>query len=158
MLSDSRNVMAIPQPTGWPRSVARLGSSRVRPAAESRATNIARHTHPDTARAAANAVEVTVPAKEMARMAPATNASRTTGTRRACTSAPACVRASSGRTTAASSRLCKANAQKAKRHSPAVANAPPINGPHSADAVHTTDRQAMMRGTIRFGKKRSWAM
>ena len=98
------------------------------------------------------------PENEIARIAPATSISRTTGMRLAGSAASACARAISGRTATASSSPCSANVQKANRHSPAVANAPPMSGPQSADAVHTTDRQATIRGTSRLGKKRSWAM
>ena len=113
MLREQTNVMAMPQPTGCARSVAPVGSSLVGPAAESRETNSARHTHPDTASATADAVDVTTPANEIARIAAATSASRTIGIGRARTSAPAPARASSGCTTAASSRPCTANDQKA---------------------------------------------
>ena len=153
MLSDSAKVMAMPQPTGWSRSVARRGRSRVLPAALSRATNSPRHAHPDNASATASTVEVTVPANEIATMAPATSARRTAGIGRVSMSASAGVLASSGCTAAASASPCRANAQKAKRHRPAVANAPPMSGPHSAAAVHTTERQATMRGHEPVGKE-----
>ena len=152
-----RKVIAMPEPTGWPRSVAWAGSSRERASAtESRMTNSTRHAHPESRSAAAGMTPSTVPANEIATIATATRASRTAGTGRACTAAPDPARASSGYTASASSRPCSANDQKAKRHNPAEANAPPINGPDSADAIHTTDRMAMIRGTSRLGKKRSW--